>query len=109
MIDRRCRRPGCRFPRGRTIGKVERLRPCCSPECLEWLRWARAVSAWDGGPSADAEARELIRVSDALDRRRRPDLPIPEFPLDPHRTWMYSSSITGAEPAEVVGPYRQSK
>ncbi|MFJ3903973.1 hypothetical protein [Streptomyces sp. NPDC090025] len=90
MIDRRCRRSGCRFPRGRTIGRTERLRPCCSPECLAWLRRARTVAAGAEGPAAEAEARELLGIARALDRRRRPDEPVPELPLQPNPRWAYA-------------------
>lgn len=92
MIDRRCRRSGCRFPRGRTTGTTHRLRPYCSPECLHWSRWARSVASWEDGPAAQAEAQELLKVADALDRRRRPNQPVPEFPMEPNPCWAYAVS-----------------
>jgi hypothetical protein len=70
-----CRRPGCQFPRQRrTHGtKRGRLQRECSTSCMIWL--VRARSALEKG-SAD-EAAELLRLSGALDARRRPEQPVP--------------------------------
>lgn len=74
------------------MNKTSRPRPCCSPECVAWLRWARRVASWDPGPAAEAEARELLEIARALDQRLAPDEFVPGFSVEINWSWVYDTS-----------------